>query len=129
VSSTLPGGSFCNRSVSSSSETRVRVAATCSAFFFFHAIAVRETANVTAAIRWLSAAEAVSRTASSASCYHFVENISIVAIVEQERKLVEIDRQVFFRDVMEVADDAALQQGPERLLVCTLPRTYTLSLC
>jgi hypothetical protein len=58
-------------------------------------------------IRWMTAAEAVSSAANSASGYDFVKNIRVVPIVEPERELVEVERQIFFRYVVEVADDPA----------------------
>jgi hypothetical protein len=35
-------------------------------------------------------------------------------LLKPERKLVEIERQILFRDVVEVADNTALEQRPER---------------
>jgi len=49
----------------------------------------------------------------STSCYRSPENIGIVAIVESERELREIERQIFFAHVVVRADDPALQERPE----------------
>ncbi len=38
------------------------------------------------------AAEVVSSKAASASCYDFIEYVGVLAIVEPERKLVEVQR-------------------------------------
>jgi len=53
--------------------------------------------------------------ANSASCYDRIENIWILSVVEPERKLIQIQRQIFTAHVMIVADDSAFQQAPKVL--------------
>jgi SepF-like predicted cell division protein (DUF552 family) len=52
--------------------------------------------------------------ASSASCYDRVENISVLAVVEPERKLVETERQILHGNLVIAADDSTLEQRPEQ---------------
>jgi len=47
-------------------------------------------------------------------CNHLPENIGVLAIVEAELKLREIERQIFFAHVVIRPDDPALEQRPER---------------
>src|SRR5437762_11772932 len=54
---------------------------------------------------------------SSASCQDGLENLGVVAVVEAPRELVEVEGQVIFRDLVEGADDAALQERPEAIEV------------
>jgi hypothetical protein len=68
----------------------------------------RQAAAIAVEVRWIWTAEALSSVASSASCYDGVENIRVASVIEPEGKLVHVERQVFFRDVMKLADDAAL---------------------
>jgi hypothetical protein len=58
-------------------------------------------------------AEAVASGASSASCYHCIEDVRVVAVVEAEGKLVQIQGQIGFADVVVGSDHAALQQAPK----------------
>ena len=62
---------------------------------------------------WLCSAEADASVPTSASCYHVEENIRILAIVEAILKFRQIQRQIFFADVVIGADDSALEQRPE----------------
>lgn len=62
----------------------------------------------------MSAAEAVSSAAYSASCYDTIENIRVLPIVEPEGKLVEVKWQILCRHLVIVADDASFQKRPER---------------
>jgi hypothetical protein len=62
----------------------------------------------------LSAAEAAPSVATSASCYDQIENVRILAIVKPELKLIQIQWQVGFADLVVAAHDAALDQRPER---------------
>src|SRR5436190_5509084 len=54
---------------------------------------------------------------SSASCQDGPENLGIVAVVEAPREFVEVERQVRLADLVERADDAALQERPEGIEV------------
>lgn len=60
-------------------------------------------------------AEGAASVATSAFCQHRFEDIRVVAIVVAKLELGEIERQIVFADVMECADDAALQETPETL--------------
>ena len=51
----------------------------------------------------------------SASSYRPPENIVVVAIVVSERKLVQVKRKVLLADVVVGANNAAFNQGPERV--------------
>jgi hypothetical protein len=66
--------------------------------------------------RW-HAAEAASSAASSASCYSRLENVLVLAVVEPPRKLIQIERQILLAHVVVRADDAALEQRPERFKI------------
>jgi hypothetical protein len=59
-------------------------------------------------------AEAFASSDASASCYRCPEDVGIVAIVESERELREIERQIFLAYVMVGTHDSTLQQRPER---------------
>jgi hypothetical protein len=58
-------------------------------------------------------AEGVASGASSASCYHLVEDIRVLPVVEAERKFVQIQGQVLAADVVVRADYTALEQAPK----------------
>jgi hypothetical protein len=64
--------------------------------------------------RWHTA-EAASSAASSASCYKLVEHIRIFAVIESERELRKVKRQIFLRYFVIAAHNPALQQTPEIL--------------
>src|ERR1035437_5149250 len=59
-------------------------------------------------------AETFASVRVSASCYRPAEYVRLVAIVEAETALREIQRQIFLADVVVGADDSALEQRPER---------------
>ena len=48
------------------------------------------------------------------------ENVGIVPIVEAERKLREIQRQIFLAHIVVSADDSTLQQRPEGVDVLSM---------
>src|ERR1700683_4070697 len=58
-------------------------------------------------------AEDASSAASSASSKDFLEDIGILAVIEPELKLREVQREIGLADVVVGADDTALQQAPE----------------
>lgn len=60
-------------------------------------------------------AEAVSSAATSAARYDFSEGVFVIAVVVPPLELVDIERHVSAADVMEIADDAALEHRPETL--------------
>src|SRR5436853_871786 len=66
-------------------------------------------------VRWpLSfSSETVTSDRASATCYRSLENFRVVAIVVTELEFRDVQRQVLFADLVERADDAALQQRPE----------------
>ena len=70
----------------------------------------------TAMFCWYGA-EALASSDASASSYSAPENIRVLRIIETELKLREIKRQVLFAYMMIVADDATLEQAPERIEV------------
>jgi hypothetical protein len=72
-----------------------------------------ETIQV-ASVYWLATAEAPASQVASASSYRCPENIFGLSIVETERKLIQVQRQVFLADVVIGADDSPLQERPER---------------
>jgi hypothetical protein len=51
---------------------------------------------------------------SSASCYGFTKDIRVLSVIVAKLKLGQIQWQILFADVMELAHDAALQERPER---------------
>jgi hypothetical protein len=62
----------------------------------------------------LSSEDAASES-SSASCYDFGEDIRVLPVVVPKLKLRKIEREIFFAYVMVVANNSALEQGPETL--------------
>ena len=69
------------------------------------------TVNTTGRIE--KRAEGVASGTPSASCYDSAENIRILAVVMAKGKLVDVQRQVVCRNVMERPNDTALQQCPK----------------
>jgi hypothetical protein len=63
---------------------------------------------------WLAIAEAPASQVASASSYRCPENIFGLAIIKSKRELIKIQRQIFLAHIVIVADDAALNQRPER---------------
>ena len=60
-------------------------------------------------------AETFASVRVSAPCYRFAEDIRLLAIVETELKLSQIQRQVLRADIVVGADDSALEQRPKRI--------------
>jgi hypothetical protein len=79
---------------------------------------------------WPLDAEAAASVANSASCYDQIEDVGVLAVVETEGKLIEIQRQIILADVMVCANHATLEQRPERFDVVGMdvPRTYSWAL-
>ena len=59
--------------------------------------------------------EASASYHASAACYRLAENIGFMAIVKPELELREVERQIFLADVVIRPNNAALEQGPERI--------------
>lgn len=59
--------------------------------------------------------EASASCHASAACYRFAKDVLFIPVIESERKLVQIQRQIFDADVVKCADNAALQETPKRL--------------
>src|SRR6185437_7926267 len=59
--------------------------------------------------------EAVASSCASASCYCHSEDIGIVAVVIFELTLRDVERQIFFRNLMIAADNRPLEDRPEAL--------------
>src|SRR5216683_2258727 len=58
---------------------------------------------------WTHDAEAPASSDASASCYRLAENVGILAVIETELKLCEIERQIFLAYVVISADDSTLE--------------------
>ncbi len=72
------------------------------------------TPTVSARWRRSQIAERFARTCLSASCYRRAEDIGVLAIVEAELELREVERQVLLAHVVEAAYNASFEQRPER---------------
>src|SRR5262249_7462140 len=57
--------------------------------------------------------EAVASSCASASCYRSTEDVCVVAIVVAELKLRNVQRQILGADLVERADDPALEDRPD----------------
>src|SRR6185295_9640250 len=57
--------------------------------------------------------EHASAAACSALRYHISENVRILTVVVAIGKLRQVQRQIFFADLMERTDHATLRQAPE----------------
>src|SRR6266851_4812614 len=64
---------------------------------------------------WTRDAEAPASSVASASSYSASENVRVLAIVEAELELIQVQRQIFLAHVVISAYDAALEQRPERI--------------
>src|SRR5437879_613027 len=62
-------------------------------------------------------AEASASSDASASCYRLSEDVGVFTVIVAELKLVQIEPQIFLRDIVIGADHAALEQRPERFQV------------
>jgi hypothetical protein len=69
---------------------------------------------IASVVFWTSDAEASASSDASASCYGVKENVCVLAIVEAPLKLIQVQRQVFLRDIVIGANNTALQERPER---------------
>src|SRR5438128_2476531 len=58
-------------------------------------------------------AETVTSDRASAACYRSLENLRVMAMIVAELEFCDVQRQVLFADVVERADNAALNQRPE----------------
>src|SRR5262245_29784131 len=76
-------------------------------------------ATSTARVRWRRprSAEAIASVHASAACYCLSEHVGVLPVVVPELELREIERQVLRGYVVVRADDAALQECPERIEV------------
>jgi hypothetical protein len=80
-----------------------------------------QTENVIAPVyapdnRWPQhLAEHDASASYSAACYQQVEHIGVFPVIVAKRKLSEIQRQIFLRDVMEAANDSTLEECPKRI--------------
>jgi hypothetical protein len=63
---------------------------------------------------WTRDAEASASSDASASCYGVEENVRVFPVVKAPLKLIQVERQVFFANVMKAAHDTALEKRPER---------------
>jgi hypothetical protein len=82
-------------------------------------IVVSETASAIArrnplGVWRICPAEDVASEASSASCYHRIEDVRVLPIVEAEGKFIQVQGQVLATDIVIRADHAALEQAPKR---------------
>ena len=57
---------------------------------------------------------------ASACCYDALEHIGVLPVVVPEGELVEVEREVVFRDVMERPHDATLNERPEAINVVSV---------
>jgi len=60
-------------------------------------------------------AETGTSVRASAACYRLIKNVGVVPIVVAELKLSNVQRHVFGADLVERADNAALEDRPEAL--------------
>jgi hypothetical protein len=70
-------------------------------------------ASVQARWRRFRLAETDASDLVSAACYRLTEDIRVGAVVVPELKLRDVQRHVFAADLVEAADDAALEDAPE----------------
>jgi hypothetical protein len=82
---------------------------------------VLETAILTASVcrRLCRLAETVTGVCASATCYSGSEYVGVIAIVMPELKFRNVERQIFAADLVERADNAALNQRPQGGGECT----------
>jgi hypothetical protein len=75
---------------------------------------VARTVGPIALAYWMRDAEASTSSDASAQCYGVPEDIRVFAMVVAKLKLIQIQREIFLTDVMVGADNATLQERPER---------------
>jgi hypothetical protein len=87
------------------------------------------------ALAFAVSAEDAASVSSSASCYDLPEHISMIQMVAAKLELSQVERQIFFADMVKLAHDAALQERPKRINarsvnqsahVFALPMSYAL---
>jgi hypothetical protein len=55
----------------------------------------------------------VASSCASASCYRHPEDITVVAIIVFESALSDVERQIFFADLVITADNRPLEDRPK----------------
>jgi hypothetical protein len=78
---------------------------------------VARTVGPIALAYWMRDAEASTSSDASAQCYGVPEDIRVFAMVVAKLKLIQIQREIFLTDVMVGADNATLQERPERFAI------------
>jgi hypothetical protein len=61
----------------------------------------------------LLASQTVASSSASASCYSRPENIAVMPVIVAELEFCDVQRHVLGADLVERADDAALEDRPE----------------
>ena len=84
---------------------------------FRHSVSLSGIAESIALTCWNRDAEASASSDASASCYCLSENVRVLAVVVAELELVQVERQIFLRDIVIGADHATLEKRPERFNV------------
>jgi hypothetical protein len=82
--------------------------------------------------RALACSEAPASLCASAASYGFSKDVGVLAIVEPELELCEVERQILLADVMVGSDHAALEQAPEVFQVISVnfaAYIFTLTMC
>jgi hypothetical protein len=77
-----------------------------------HGVSLSEIV-LAALVFWMHDAEAPASSIASASCYRRSKNVLILAIVESELKLREVQRQILLADMMVRSNHATLEQAPK----------------
>lgn len=85
----------------------------------------KATPIIPAPARWHRSqlAETEASDYASAACYRLFEDIGVVAVVVAKLELCDVERQVFFADLMIGADDTALNQRPKAINCLSVHRT------
>lgn len=109
------GASSWRRAINFSSEIGTR-AVRADRFAFFRAIPTSQQ-TVTAFALALAVAETAASVANSASSKDGVADIRVLAVVEPERKFIQIQRQILLAHVVIGANYTALEQRPKALNV------------
>jgi hypothetical protein len=89
------------------------------------------TPIVPLSIRWrrFRLAETDASDLVSAACYRTPENIGIVAVIVSELKFSDVQRHIFFADLMERADNAAFEDRPKTLNRVGMHRANNVLFC
>src|ERR1700731_788149 len=66
-------------------------------------------------VRWPLSfpSETATSDHASAACYRDVENVGIMPVIVAELEFRDVERHVFLADLVEAADDPALENRPE----------------